>query len=121
MSVTRKNHLDGLALSLLLACCLFWGFQQVLVKATVPEMAPVFQAWLRFAREGLPRLREVLGEQGFQLAHADVGHQAPGGDGNASGASGNGGTAGDGEPSPGDTNVSSAQLIRQRGLLDAYA
>ena len=49
MSVTRKNHLDGLALSLLLACCLFWGFQQVLVKATVPEMAPVFQAWLRFA------------------------------------------------------------------------
>ncbi|MFL4619881.1 flagellar hook-length control protein FliK [Stenotrophomonas maltophilia] len=69
----------------------------------------------------LPRLRELLGEQGFQLAHADVGHQAPGGDGNASGASGNGGTAGDGEPSPGDTNVSSAQLIRQRGLLDAYA
>src|SRR5450830_1136076 len=49
MSVTRKNHLDGLALSLLLACCLFWGFQQVLVKATVPQMAPVFQAWLRFA------------------------------------------------------------------------
>ena len=49
MSVTRKNHLDGLALSLLLACCLFWGFQQVLVKATVPEMDPVFQAWLRFA------------------------------------------------------------------------
>jgi flagellar hook-length control protein FliK len=33
----------------------------------------------------LPRLRELLGEQGFQLAHADVGHQAPGGDGNASG------------------------------------
>lgn len=27
----------------------------------------------------LPRLRELLGEQGFQLAHADVGHQAPGG------------------------------------------
>ncbi|PZS94823.1 flagellar hook-length control protein FliK [Stenotrophomonas maltophilia] len=69
----------------------------------------------------LPRLRELLGEQGFQLAHADVGHQAPGGDGNASGQSGAGGMAGDGEPSPGDTSVSSAQLIRQRGLLDAYA
>ncbi|WP_286071890.1 flagellar hook-length control protein FliK [Stenotrophomonas sp. 57] len=69
----------------------------------------------------LPRLRELLGEQGFQLAHADVGHQAPGGDGNASGRSGAGGMAGDGEPSPGDGNVSSAQLIRQRGLLDAYA
>ncbi|WP_414493522.1 flagellar hook-length control protein FliK [Stenotrophomonas maltophilia] len=69
----------------------------------------------------LPRLRELLGEQGFQLAHADVGHQAPGGDGNASGKAGGGGMAGDGEPSPGDASVSSAQLIRQRGLLDAYA
>lgn len=69
----------------------------------------------------LPRLRELLGEQGFQLAHADVGHQAPGGDGNASGQAAGGGMAGDGEPSPGDASVSSAQLIRQRGLLDAYA
>ncbi|MHC1653752.1 flagellar hook-length control protein FliK [Stenotrophomonas maltophilia] len=69
----------------------------------------------------LPRLRELLGEQGFQLAHADVGHQASGGDGHASGRPGAGGMAGDGEPSPGDASVSSAQLIRQRGLLDAYA
>ncbi|SNT83394.1 flagellar hook-length control protein FliK [Stenotrophomonas sp. CC120222-04] len=69
----------------------------------------------------LPRLRELLGEQGFQLAHADVGHQGPGGDGNASGQAGRSGIAGDGEPSPGDTSVSSTQLIRQRGLLDAYA
>lgn len=69
----------------------------------------------------LPRLRELLGEQGFQLAHADVGHQSPGGDGNASGQPGAGGMAGDGEPSPGDASVSSTQLIRQRGLLDAYA
>lgn len=44
----RRNHLDGLAVSLLLACCLFWGFQQVLVKATLPELPPVFQAALRF-------------------------------------------------------------------------
>ncbi|RRU66976.1 flagellar hook-length control protein FliK [Stenotrophomonas maltophilia] len=69
----------------------------------------------------LPRLRELLGEQGFQLAHADVGHQAPGGDGNASGQASGGGIACDGEPSPGEASVSSAQLIRQRGLLDAYA
>ena len=69
----------------------------------------------------LPRLRELLGEQGFQLAHADVGHQAPGGDGNASGQPGGGAMTGDGEPTPGDASVSSAQLIRQRGLLDAYA
>ena len=49
MPTPRKDHLDALAVSLLLACCLFWGFQQVLVKATVAEVAPVFQAFLRFA------------------------------------------------------------------------
>lgn len=69
----------------------------------------------------LPRLRELLGEQGFQLAHADVGHQSPGGDGNAPGQPGGSGIIGDGEPTPGEASVSSAQLIRQRGLLDAYA
>ncbi len=45
----RQTHLDTLAISLLLACCLFWGFQQVLVKATLPEVAPAFQAAIRFA------------------------------------------------------------------------
>lgn len=49
MSDTRKSHLDALSISILLACCLFWGFQQVLVKATVTEVAPVFQAFVRFA------------------------------------------------------------------------
>ena len=44
----RKEHLDGMAAAILLACCLFWGFQQVLVKATLPELPPVFQAALRF-------------------------------------------------------------------------
>lgn len=46
---TRKTHLDAVAVSLLLACCLFWGFQQVMIKATLAELAPVFQATLRFA------------------------------------------------------------------------
>ncbi|MBI5907940.1 MAG: DMT family transporter [Polaromonas sp.] len=46
---SRKTHLDALSISLLLACCLFWGFQQVLVKATLAELAPVFQASIRFA------------------------------------------------------------------------
>ena len=46
---SRKTHLDTLAVSLLLACCLFWGFQQVLVKATLAELPPVFQASIRFA------------------------------------------------------------------------
>ncbi|MBK6745779.1 DMT family transporter [Ottowia sp.] len=45
----RKDHLDGRAVALLLACCLFWGVQQVLVKATLPELPPVFQAGVRFA------------------------------------------------------------------------
>jgi drug/metabolite transporter (DMT)-like permease len=45
----RKEHLDSVSIALLLACCLFWGFQQVLVKATLPEVPPVFQAAIRFA------------------------------------------------------------------------
>ena len=45
----RKEHLDGLAVSLLLACCLFWGFQQILIKTTVGEVPPLWQAALRFA------------------------------------------------------------------------
>ena len=44
----RQDDLDGLAVALLLGCCLFWGFQQVLVKATIAEVAPVFQAAIRF-------------------------------------------------------------------------
>lgn len=44
----RKDHLDSLAAGILLACCMFWGFQQVLVKATLPELPPIFQAALRF-------------------------------------------------------------------------
>lgn len=45
----RKTQLDSLAISLLLGCCVFWGFQQVLVKATLVELPPVFQASIRFA------------------------------------------------------------------------
>lgn len=45
----RKDHLDTLAVSLLLASCLFWGFQQILIKAIVGEVPPLWQAALRFA------------------------------------------------------------------------
>ena len=45
----RKSHLDTLAISLLLACCVFWGFQQILIKTTVGEVPPLWQASLRFA------------------------------------------------------------------------
>jgi drug/metabolite transporter (DMT)-like permease len=44
----RKAHLDSLAISLLLACCLFWGLQQLLIKTTVGEVPPLWQAALRF-------------------------------------------------------------------------
>lgn len=78
-------------------------------------------AEVRHALEtSLPRLREMLGEQGFQLGNADVGqqHTAQGGqDGNGQG----GATGGDGEPTLADITVSPAQLMRQRGLVDAYA
>ena len=45
----RKQHLDALAISLLLVCCLFWGFQQILIKTTVGEVPPLWQASIRFA------------------------------------------------------------------------
>jgi drug/metabolite transporter (DMT)-like permease len=45
----RKQHLDTLAITLLVACCLFWGFQQILIKTTVSEVPPLWQAALRFA------------------------------------------------------------------------
>jgi drug/metabolite transporter (DMT)-like permease len=44
----RKTHLDSLAVSLLLASCLFWGLQQLLIKTTVGEVPPLWQASLRF-------------------------------------------------------------------------
>ena len=45
----RKEHLDTLAISLLIACCAFWGFQQILIKTIVGEVPPLWQASLRFA------------------------------------------------------------------------
>ncbi len=44
----RREHLDSLAISLLLGCCLFWGFQQVLIKATLPLVPPMVQGCVRF-------------------------------------------------------------------------
>jgi drug/metabolite transporter (DMT)-like permease len=46
--VERKAHLDSLAVSLLIACCLFWGLQQLLIKTTVAEVPPLWQASIRF-------------------------------------------------------------------------
>lgn len=46
-SVQRKDHLDGLAIGILVLCCMFWVLQQILVKLTLPEVPPVMQAALR--------------------------------------------------------------------------
>jgi drug/metabolite transporter (DMT)-like permease len=46
-SAIRKPHLDSLAIGLLVLCCAFWGFQQILIKSTVGEIPPLWQASLR--------------------------------------------------------------------------
>jgi drug/metabolite transporter (DMT)-like permease len=46
-STLRKNHLDSVAYALLMACCLFWGLQQVMAKATIAEVPPVLQSAVR--------------------------------------------------------------------------
>ncbi|WNH51927.1 flagellar hook-length control protein FliK [Stenotrophomonas oahuensis] len=70
----------------------------------------------------LPRLREMLNDQGFQLGNADVGHQQTAQDGKSGGGgSERSGIGGGDEPAMVDTTISSAQLMRQRGLVDAYA
>ncbi len=43
----RKTHLDALAITLLVACCAFWGLQQILIKATAAEVPPLWQASIR--------------------------------------------------------------------------
>ena len=45
----RKHHLDALAVSLLFACCAFWGLQQILIKTTVTEVPPLWQATIRMS------------------------------------------------------------------------
>jgi drug/metabolite transporter (DMT)-like permease len=49
LPTARKDRLDALAMTILLACCVFWGFQQVMVKATLPEVPSVLQAGIRFS------------------------------------------------------------------------
>ncbi len=71
----------------------------------------------------LPRLREMLGQHGFQLGQADVGQQQQQASQNArQGGGSNGGNAGGGA---GDELLGSVGIpsvvLRQRGLLDAYA
>ena len=47
--IRRRTRLDGLAIALMLACCFLWGVQQVVVKATLPALAPFLQGATRSA------------------------------------------------------------------------
>src|SRR6478736_5997006 len=47
--IERKEHLDTRATTLLIACCAFWGLQQILIKTTVGEVPPLWQASIRMA------------------------------------------------------------------------
>lgn len=49
----RKDHLDWLAMGTLVGLSLFWGFQQSLVRWTVPFVPPVFQVSIRLALAAL--------------------------------------------------------------------
>ncbi len=70
----------------------------------------------------LPRLREMLGEQGLQLAHADVGQQSNPQDQENGGKDALTGSRDGASDVPGgaDGDVVT-RLLHRRGLLDAYA
>ncbi|WP_066261643.1 DMT family transporter [Hydrogenophaga flava] len=48
-AVQRKDHLDTFAITVLVACCAFWGFQQILIKFAGREIPPLWQASVRMA------------------------------------------------------------------------
>ncbi len=52
-AVPARRPLDALAYGLMLLLCFTWGFQQVAVKLTVPDMPPVLQLATRFAGSAL--------------------------------------------------------------------
>ncbi len=47
MTDDRKTHLDGLAVTLLVGCCLTWGLGQVASKVALAEIPPLLQAGVR--------------------------------------------------------------------------
>ena len=47
--IDRKDHLDTRAIAILVACCAFWGLQQILIKTTVTEVPPLWQAAIRMS------------------------------------------------------------------------
>ena len=91
--------------------------QWLLVSASGAACDAVCQNNLYLQRQ----LREMLGEQGLQLAHADVGqHSDPRASDSSAHAGGTGDARDGGEPPPA-MPAPTAHTLRLRGLLDAYA
>jgi drug/metabolite transporter (DMT)-like permease len=44
---SRRIRLDGVAIAVVLACCLLWGLQQIVAKATMPAIPPLIQGGVR--------------------------------------------------------------------------
>ena len=73
---TRKT-IDGLAAGLMITVCMVWGFQQVALKATAPDVSPLLQIALRsgiaallvgllmFGRGGRMSLRDGMWRPGM--------------------------------------------------------
>ncbi|PLX35127.1 MAG: EamA family transporter, partial [Hyphomicrobiales bacterium] len=49
----RKQHLDLLAIALLVVLCASWGVQQVIIKLSIADVSPVMQAAIRSSGAGL--------------------------------------------------------------------
>jgi len=49
----RKDHVDGLAVVLLIGCCALWGINQVAMKLALAEIPPLTQSALRSAGAAL--------------------------------------------------------------------
>ena len=80
----RRSHLDGIAIGLMLACCILWGLQQVVVKVTLPVLPPFVQGAARSASaalllwawsfsRGIPLFRAMQ----FWGAYRGYAHQGP--------------------------------------------
>ncbi len=49
----RKQHLDLLAIALLVVLCASWGLQQVIIKLSLADVSPVMQSAIRSSGAGL--------------------------------------------------------------------
>lgn len=72
-------------------------------------------------QDSLPRLREMLGQQGFQLAQADVGHRQQSSSQSSTPSQSSADGRGDGNAVESGQGVVTTTVRTLRGLLDAYA